>query len=457
MTYQEALRYIYSLTNYEVTPAKAYAPGNFDLARMQALLSTLGSPESKFKSVHIAGTKGKGSTAAMLASILRHSDYRTGLYTSPHLHTFRERIQVDGTMISETAVADGIERIRPLAERLPRLTTFEVMTALAFDYFSRQKVEIAVLEVGLGGRLDATNVVLPLVSIITSISFDHTAILGNTLGQIAGEKAGIIKPGVPAVVSPQAPEALAVIERAAQAHTSPLTLVSADLSYSVAGMRCQVSTIGSNLDGQKLLWACEDRGGTLPRRMELTIPLVGRHQVTNAATALAATSVLQTCGLTITDTGVQAGLAEVQWPGRFEVLSREPTIVVDGAHNADSAHQLWQAIHDYYPHSDLRLIFGASNDKDVAGMFAELLPHAQSLVLTRSHNPRAADPVQLTELAQPYRIETSIAPDLESAIRETQRRAGPSDLIVVTGSLFVVAEARRAWLQQHGGDVPSDR
>jgi dihydrofolate synthase/folylpolyglutamate synthase len=457
MTYRQALDYVYSFTNFEVTPAGSYTSKTFDLTRIERLLAALDNPHRKFQSFHVAGTKGKGSTAAMIESILRSAHHRTGLYTSPHLHTFRERIRVDGEMISEVEVAAGIERIRPVADSLPQVTTFEIMTALAFDYFAVRGVEFAVLEVGLGGRLDATNVVLPRVSVITSISYDHTAILGKTLTEIGREKAGIIKPGVPTVTSPQDPEALAVIRESARERNAPLVEVDPHLRFAIGDIQYHIVPVSESIDGHTFkLERTPIHQSPITNHQSLKLPLAGRHQLANAATALAAIALLKQQGTAIPDDALRQGLAKVQWPGRFEILQRAPLLIVDGAHNADSARQLIQTLHDFRADAALHLIFGASNDKDIAGMFDQLLPHAGSLILTRSHNPRASDPVKLAALAEKYNVETSIAPDLAAALEEAWRRARPGDIICVTGSLFVVAEARQVWLERHGQSVERD-
>lgn len=457
MTYRDALNYIYSFTNFEVTPTGDYSSKTFDLARMERLLAALGNPHRQFRSVHVAGTKGKGSTAAMIESALRAAKHRTGFYTSPHLHTFRERIRVGGEMIPPDAVIAGVEKVKPLATVIPGLTAFEIMTALAFDYFRARRVEIAVLEVGLGGRLDSTNVVTPLVSVITSISYDHTAILGSTLPQIAREKAGIIKPGIPAVTSPQHDEALNVLEETAREKNAPLIQVTPDFQFQVADADFQVAPVEQSLDGQKFTLTRQAETFDLSLfTLDLQIGLLGKHQLVNAATALAALMVLRDQGIAIPDGAIREGLANVEWHGRFEILLRDPFIVADGAHNADSAHQLVETLHDTFPLARLHFIFGASVDKDIAGMFAELLPTAESLILTRSHNPRAADPSRLAGLAAKYQSETFIAPDLASALRDARRRAGRGDVVCVTGSLFVVAEARETLLAEQGVTVEKD-
>jgi len=295
ITYKEALGYLYSLTNYEIKSSFAYAPQFFDLERVERLLDALGNPHRKFKSVHIAGTKGKGSTSAMLASILQTAGYRTGLYTSPHLHSFRERVQVDSALIPESAFAALVERIRPLAERDRELTTFEVATALAFVHFADAGVQTAVVEVGLGGRLDATNVIIPEVSVITTIGHDHMHILGNTLAEIAGEKAGIVKEGVPVVTAPQEPAALAVIRRVAADKGVPLHEVSREWQWRAT--HC-------SLQGQRFWVTGRVSNSTHDTRLayrDLRIPLLGRHQLRNVAVVLATVQSLRHSGHQIAD------------------------------------------------------------------------------------------------------------------------------------------------------------
>ncbi len=450
MTYQDALNYLYSFATFETVPAIAADPKNLKLERMPRLLAALDNPHKKFQSVHIAGTKGKGSTAAMTESILRAAGYRTGLYTSPHLHTFCERIRVRGEMIPRIDVAAGVEKLKPIVGEFPTITTFELITALAFDYFATQGVEIAVLEVGLGGRLDATNVVIPRVSVIASISLDHVAVLGDTLAQIAREKAGIIKPGVPVVASPQHEEAREVIHQVAADKHAPLVAVTDGLSFEIDGNPHHVTPHRQNLNGQDFIWECADDP------MTLDLKLLGRHQLENATTVLATISTLRESGMTIPEEAVYAGMANVQWPGRFEILGRNPFIIIDGAHNADSAHQLVATLRGFFPRERLHFVFGSSNDKDIAGMFAELLPHAASLTITRSHSQRAADPAHLVELASTFQVNPIIEPDITRAFRIARDRAGQMDVVCATGSLFIVGEVRAAWLAEQGTPVETD-
>ena len=441
-TYEEALDYIYSFTDYEKTTSYRYAPKFFDLARMERLLASLDNPHRRFPSVHIAGTKGKGSTAAMTASVLQAAGYRTGLYTSPHLHTFRERIRVDGQPIGRAEVVALAERLRPLVEGVEGITTFEVMTAMAFLYFVERGVDFAVLEVGLGGRLDATNVVAPLVSVITSLSYDHTHILGHTLAQIAREKAGIIKRRVPVVSAPQPPEAMAVIEQVCREREAELVVVGRDWTWEAGE---------ANLKGQ---WFKVAGGGGQEASRSFWIPLLGRHQLINATLAVAAVEMLRQRGVHIPEASLREGLRRVRWPGRLEVLGRRPFLIVDCAHNADSAQKLAAALRELFAYRDLILVFGASADKDIRGMMRALLPLAREVILTRAHHPRAADPGELREEARSLGWEAAISEDVAGALSQALELADEDDLVCVTGSTFVVAEAREAWAELTGGAMP---
>jgi dihydrofolate synthase/folylpolyglutamate synthase len=335
--YQDALDYIFSYVNYEKQARYIYNAVAFNLRRMEELLDRLGNPQNAFRCVHIAGTKGKGSTSAMVESVLRAAGYRTGLYTSPHLHTFRERIRVGSRLMAKAELVDILQCCQPAIEATPGVTAFEVMTALGFLHFARQGVEWAVLEVGLGGRLDATNVVHPAVCAITSLSYDHVELLGHTLSLIAWEKAGIIKAGVPVVSAPQEAEAMGVIRRVCADTAARLVTVGQD--WTVEGD-------GAELTGQTLTIRRPADGLTL---RDLRIGLLGRHQWVNATTAVAMLAELNAQGVVIPEEALRRGLATARWPGRFEVLRLRPAVVVDSAHNADSAQKLRAALADWFP------------------------------------------------------------------------------------------------------------
>jgi dihydrofolate synthase/folylpolyglutamate synthase len=450
LTYQGALDYIYSFVDYERTTLEG--PRRFDLSRITALLELLGQPHRRYKTVHIAGTKGKGSTAAMIESILRAAGYRTGLFTSPHLHTYRERIQAEGQLMTEKQLVAQVERLMPLAERFSGLTTFEITTALAFSYFAQEKIEWAILETGLGGRLDTTNVVDPAVVVITLIGYDHMDVLGHRLSQIAFEKAGIIKEGKPVVSMPQRPTAIRVIKRACRERKAPLTLVDRDWTWERKGF---------DLKGQKLDVHCHkkpDAGSSSLCRdySNLSIPFLGAHQLVNTATVVATAAELARQGVSLSPENVVEGLKTTSWPGRLEVLNKEPLLVVDGAHNVDSAQALAKALREYLPYEHLILVSGFSADKDIDGIFRELLPLAHQVIITQSRHPRAADLDLLKERVRARGWEAIPCRSTEEALWQAMGLARERDLVCVAGSLFVVAEARAAWLGSQGADFERD-
>jgi dihydrofolate synthase/folylpolyglutamate synthase len=433
--YQATLDYLYTYVDYSLVRNFQNAPGKFDLTRMAVLAAALGDPQKQFPIIHVAGTKGKGSVSAFCAHALQAAGYRTGLYTSPHLQDFSERIQVNGQPVLPDEVVALVEECKPVVASIPDVTWFEYTTMLAFLHFARQKVDAAVIEVGLGGRLDATNIVTPEVSVITSLSYDHMAVLGDTLGQIAAEKAGIIKPGHPVVLSPQLDEARAVIISIAAQRNAPLTQVGQDYEFEV---------ISQSLDGQTFkIWPKSRPLGAT----RLSIPLLGLHQVENAATAYVALRVLENSRLAVSKKAIRKGFASTVWPGRFEILRRQPPVVLDCAHNRDSAHRLRQALDDYFPNWPIVLVFGASEDKNVAGMFAELLPRVRQVIATKSIHPRAMSPEQLVALAQPFGVPVSGESTVEDALAAALRAAGDEALVLVTGSIFVVAGVSAAWLK----------
>lgn len=440
-SYQASLAYLERFANYEKTRNVSYTPGLFDLARMETLLTQLGNPHRSYPVVHVAGTKGKGSVCAMLDAVLRAAGYRTGLYTSPHLHSFCERIQVNGQPIPPQDVVGLVDEIAPQAETIAGLTWFEIVTAMGLLYLARRQVEVAIVEVGLGGRLDATNVVTPLVSVITSLSFDHTAWLGNTLAQIAAEKAGIIKTGAPVVSAPQAPEALRVIEQRCAELNSPLTLVGRD-------WRCEPGEISAEGQSFFVIPPLPSRWrGSPPERIPLFTNLLGRHQAINATVALATLSHLGQAGLEASPRHMRQGLASVRWPARLEVLNIEPLVICDGAHNGDSAQRLVEALREWFPTHRWRLIFGASSDKDIGAMFQALLPFADQIILTHSRHPRAADPDHLAELAQAQGHQARIAANVNAALDMALAQAEANVGVIATGSLFIAAETRAAWMK----------
>ena len=435
--YSEALSYILGFSDYERHIGGVWPATRFSLERVERLCELLGRPQNAYPCVQVAGTKGKGSTAAMIQAALQAGGYHVGLFTSPHLHCFRERVRVGDDLIAEAELASLVAEIRPSVEalhartpELGALTTFEVLTALALLYFARRQVDIAVLEAGLGGRLDSTTVVRPAVAVITSISLDHTQVLGDTIAQIAGEKAGIIKDGALVVSAPQRPEAADVLDRVARQYQATLLLGERDWQWWEE----------PGEPGRPLLGLAGPRG----THHGLAVGLLGRHQLLNAATAVIALDTLRGRGLNLNEEAIAAGLRRVRWPGRLEVVRDRPTLVLDGAHNDDSARRLREALADIFPCRRLILVLGTSSDKDVAGIVRELAPAASAIVVTRSRHPRSAPTAQLQGHCREYTNAVTEADNVPAALAQALARTEPEDLVCVTGSLFVVAEAREA-------------
>jgi dihydrofolate synthase/folylpolyglutamate synthase len=456
-TYEQALEYIYSYADYSVERSYRYSAELFELQRVRDLLALLDDPQDQFKSYHIAGTKGKGSVSAMISSALRAAGYTIGLYTSPHLHRFNERMQVNGVEVSDEEIIDLVNRVRPSVEAIDGLTVYEIVTAMGFLHFADCGVQYAAIEVGLGGRLDATNVLSPLVAVITSISYDHMHLLGDSLSDIAREKAGIIKEGVPVVVAPQQYEAERVIERIAEERDAPLVQVGKDWLF---------STGSHNLEGQTLfIWSSEEQSlmdtyvettGSeewAPPRYE--IPLLGYHQVINTAVAYAALQSGKSNGIQLTEAQIKDGFKKVNWPGRFEIVSRKPMIIVDSAHNRDSALKLRLALEDYFPGQPVTMIFGASADKDITGMLAELLPRVSRIVATQAEHPRAEEPELISEIAHSHGFRVRVIRSMDEALVWAIEQARPGEVILAAGSLFIAAEAIEAWKRIKSGVVMS--
>lgn len=440
--YQAALDYLYSFVDFSLSKAYLYAPEKYDLNRMRAFLSELGNPERSYPIIHIAGTKGKGSVAALCNQAAVESGLRTGLYTSPHLIDFTERIQVNGVQIPRASLVELVDKIKPAVASIPRLTTFEITTALALLYFAESRVDAAVLEVGLGGRLDATNAVHPDVTVITSISFDHTQLLGDTLGEIAGEKAGILKKGVPLILAPQKEAARSAILDISEQRDVPVVEVGVDWEFAL---------LGHSIDGQEfIIWSPAEReaaqsiGSWTP--LQLRLNLLGEHQVENAATAYAALKCFSPNGKVISNAAIKTAFERVSWPGRFEILQREPPIVIDCAHNRDSAYRLHQTLDTYFPDRPVILVIGASEDKDIEGFFSEIMPRVSRVIAAKSYHPRAIDPQPLVDLARRAGKPAIIIEDVAEALEEAVRTVGPDEMVLATGSIFIVGGAREAWL-----------
>ena len=403
---------------------------------MKSLVEALGDPQNKLRAVHIAGTKGKGSTCTMLASMLQACGFKVGLYTSPHISDVRERIQINGDMISQVGLTRLICKVEPIIEQMvnDKPTFFEIFTALAFQHFADEKVDVAVIETGLGGRLDSTNVMTPAVCGLTSISMDHMHQLGPTLQKIAAEKAGILKTNIPAISVAQAPEAKRVLRKVARETQAQLMFTGDDIEFSY---RVESSRTAG----------CHTRIClTTPRsRFEhLPVPLLGEHQALNCGLALALLDELKNQGMEIDDSLAVQALAKVYLPGRMELVNEDPRILVDGAHNADSMRALMRAIGQHIPYDSMVMVFGCAGDKDIPGMMAEIATGADKVIFTQAtSNPRAAKAKDLAEL---YEESTGrvgqITDNLGDALRVARSAVSREDLICVCGSFCLVGEAK---------------
>jgi dihydrofolate synthase/folylpolyglutamate synthase len=430
----------YGLINYEQRVPTA---DDLKLDRMRVLLARLGDPQRRLSIVHVAGTKGKGSTSAMLAAVLRRAGHRTGLFTSPHLCRVEERFQVDGRPVSEPELTALLNDVKGASRGLTGLTFFEVATAVGFLHFVRRRADAAVVEVGLGGRFDSTNVCDPEVALIASISFDHTKLLGDRLALIAREKAGIVKPGRPAVSGATAAEPRAVIEEVCRRRGAPLRQLGVDFHF-----RCQPGQVtNEGLRRPRLTVRTWRRAWP-----EMELNLLGGHQAANAAVAVACVELLRQAGWHLPDAAVADGLATVTWPARLEVVGRRPLVVLDCAHNVASAQALADTLRESFPPGRRVLLFAGSSDKDLAGMFGVLAPLFDAAVLTRYlDNPRAVPPERLAEL---HRAAGGAPPTLADSPAEAwgaaRALAGPDDLICVAGSVFLAGELRPLLTEEKG-------
>jgi dihydrofolate synthase/folylpolyglutamate synthase len=433
--FTKAVRFLNTLSDFERLRIVRYNNQNFDLDRMRTLLRKLGNPQDQFRSVHIAGTKGKGSTCAMVASMLQASGYKVGVYTSPHLVDIRERIQINGEMISHSEFARLVKLVEPIIARSrPVPTYFDVLTAVAFKYFADHKIDIAVVETGLGGRLDSTNVIKPEVTAITNISKDHMAQLGTTLGLIATEKAGIFKHGVPAVTVIQDPEAEEALKRVAEKVGAPLDITGKTIEFSY------------RFEATRMLGPHNRVCLTTPnsRFEHLAVPLVGEHQAINCGLALAIIDKLKGRGIAINDSRAMEGLTKVTIPGRMEMVSQTPRVLVDGAHNAASVDALMKAIGQHIPCDSIVVIFGCCADKDVAGMLDRITSGADKVIFTNVNNIRTANPEELAaRYVELYGKMAQVAPTLEEALAIANRAVTKEDLICITGSFYLVGEAKK--------------
>ncbi len=418
MTRQERIAFLEGTNNYH------YAPS---LAREYELLSQLGNPQEKLKFVHVTGTNGKGSVCACLASILQSAGYRTGLFTSPHIFEYEERIRINGESIKEADFSEVLERIRPIAEQMPeRPTTFELLTAAGFLYFAEQKCDIVVLEVGMGGRFDATNVIQPpLCAVITAIGLDHTAQLGNTVEAIAGEKSGIIKSDTAVVCAAEDPKAISVVKGACAAKNAAFC----------------------NVDPSRIQNTCFTLNGTTFSLMpygEIRLPLLGTYQTHNALTAITVCEVLNQNGFAVSADAVIRGLSAAVWQGRFELLQDEPFFILDGAHNAHGIAVAAESLKTYFPNQKITFLLGVLADKDVDAMLALLLPLAQSFVAVKPPSQRAMKQSTLAQRLQEYGASVSVCETVAEGVEKAIMLAGKDGTVCALGSLYFSGDVRLA-------------
>jgi dihydrofolate synthase / folylpolyglutamate synthase len=441
MNYEASVRYLLSLGRELAAPTQA-AAAKFDLENITILAERLGRPDRGYPSAHIAGTNGKGSTAAFLESILRHAGFRTGLNTSPHLERINERIRINGEEIPDEAFAETFSRIQLLIEELlaaaklrAHPTYFECVTAMAFEYFARERVEFGVFEVGLGGRLDATNILSPVVTMITRIDFDHENFLGHSLREIASEKAGILKPGIPLVLAEQVPEAREVILARAAELGSPV--IEPAKVFRVDRESMEEGRVRARI-----------READSDKVFEIAPSLPGRFQLQNALNAVTAARFLQKRGFRIPDEALTNGIANTIWPGRLEKLQSAPDIYLDGAHNPGAARELAHFLEQNFQKRKIWLLYAALRDKAVDEVAGLLFPHAAEVIFTAPNTVRAVSATQLAEITGHHAAHYSVIPDAERALDHVLAHAAPEDAIFITGSLYLVGQLRHYWKQR---------
>jgi len=442
MSYEEAAQYLLTLGRELASPSHARA-AKFDLHNVTVLAERLGNPQRAFPSAHIAGTNGKGSTAAMLESILRSAGFSTGLFTSPHLVRINERIRLDGEDIADADFAESFSRIHATIEELlaagpdaPGLaahpTYFECLTTMAFDCFARHGVDFAVFEVGMGGRLDATNILVPEVAVITQIDFDHENYLGHSIEQIAAEKAGIIKPGGWVVSAAERPEARAVVAR--RAAELDARLVDVDTAYRIEKLKSQ--------DG---CYRAAIASAHSAKRIDIALPLPGRFQVRNALAALAAARMLAERGFPIHDAAIARGIATVRWPGRLERIQERPAVFLDGTHNTAGARELLAFWKEHFVGRRIHLVYGAMRDKAVDEITGLLFPRAATVIHTAPRQPRAISADVLATMTRHLAARSEVVPDPGEALERALGLAAPDDAVFATGSLYLVGDLQRHW------------
>jgi dihydrofolate synthase / folylpolyglutamate synthase len=452
MNYDSAVAYLLALGRELASPQQARAV-KFDLENIRALTAQMGHPERAFPSVHIAGTNGKGSTAAMLTAILGAAGLRAGLYTSPHLLRINERIRLAGEEIADADFADAFTRVHAVIEELlaagalaAHPTYFECVTAMAFDFFARQRTDLAAIEVGMGGRLDSTNVIVPQLAVITRIDFDHESYLGHSIEQIAFEKAGIIKPGAWVVSAAGHPAAQATIRRRAAEQNA--RLVEVDSTWNVTDLAAE--------DGCHRFIASPRPGafrGSSP--VEVRLPLRGRFQVRNALAAMTAALLLAERGFPVDDAAIVGGLAAVRWPGRIERLSDRPAVYLDGTHNPSGARELVAFWREHLSGHRIHLVFGAMRDKAVDEIAGLLFPLAATVLLTQSLQPRSLSARTLATLTRHLAPSLEIIPQPGAALERALELAAPEDVVFATGSLYLVGDLRRHWDARTSAGLPA--
>jgi len=432
MNYDEAMEYLKNLTKFGI---------NLGLDRIKELVRRVGNPHLKLKVIHIGGTNGKGSVANMIASTLEAAKYKVGIFTSPHLHRYTERYRINGKQISEERVAEILNMLKPhlddmVKEGFECPTEFEVSTVMAFCYFYEENVDFAVIEVGMGGAIDSTNVVHPLVCVITNVNMDHMEYLGNTISEIARTKAGIIKNGVPVVTAEQKPEAFNIIKSVCINNGAELTVVGKDVIYCdtnenidvFSGQRFNVKTSGNEY-------------------RDLYLPLLGEHQKINAATAVAALEALKNYGVVISNNEIKKGLSTVRWPGRFEVIGKNPTVVLDGAHNMAGAEKLCLALEKYFSYKNIVLVLGMLADKEREKIVKRLVPAAKAVVVTKPNSFRSQNWRRVADLSAKYLSDIFVYENVSDAVDKAIEIANKEDVVCITGSLYMLADARERILE----------
>ena len=432
--YQRSLDYIYSFIDLSITRNLRYSPDKFNLSRMYEVMSLLGNPQLNYDVVHAAGTKGKGSICAMTASIMQEAGYKVGFYSSPHMIDFRERIKVNNIEISRQLLINYVMKLRPIFNSVEEISTFEIVTAIAFKYFADQHVDIAVIEVGMGGRLDATNVVQPIVSIISPVSHDHMKILGNTIAKISREKAGIIKKSIPVIISPQKKSAKEEIEKIAGRKGSLIIDTFEEYAF---------KQINNSLEKQSFVII--KKSINPPNRCSpiYEIPLLGDHQINNAITAFACIMQLRKLGYEINESALKNGFSRVEWPGRFEVICQKPLIIVDGAHNRESFRKLRNTIKKYLAGKKVILIFGASEDKEVKLMLKIIKLSIDHFIFTKSEHPRALGLDELEKFAVNLDLNNYSIRKIDNIIPLILKKNDQKEAYIASGSIFVAGAIKQ--------------